>query len=95
MASNKRIVNSQMPKGKINTYPVGGGECDRNHPPFDTPRSAGGGGDIPQKFFDNLGGAAGASARAVPADGTVAAGMASPGRGKGMPAAGQRRPGKG
>lgn len=90
MASNKRTVNSQMPKGSVNVRGTGG-RYDSNFPPFDAPRSSGGANDMPNKFYDDLGGRAGATARAEPAKGTVAAGLASPGRGKGMPAPGKRR----
>jgi hypothetical protein len=93
---NKHTVNTQMQRGKgIGVHPVGGGRVDSNYPPFDAPRSSGGQNDMPNKFFDDLGGRAGATARRDPAQGTVAAGMASPGRGQGMPAAGDRRPKRG
>src|SRR5882672_4096248 len=91
-------VNTQMQRGggAGSTSQTGsGGEYNKNHAPFDASRSTGGQNDINTKFFDNLGGRAGSSARRDPADGTVAAGMASPGRGKGMPAPGDRRPKRG
>lgn len=95
MARDKSTVNTQMPRGKGVSVHGTPGEYDRNHAPFDQPRSSGGQNDMPNKFFDDLGGANKARVSRAPAVGTVAASLASPGRGKGMPPAGDRRPKRG